>query len=268
VEACQNVQVNETLTVAWDREIPRILWDGGEQIEGSSCVSCGHCVTVCPCNALMEKSMLGEAGYLTNTPASVLDTMIEVVKSIEPSTGYPPILALSEVEAEMRHARVKKTKTVCTYCGDGCSFDMWTKDRHILKVEPSEGAANGISTCVKGKFGWDFANSPDRLRKPLKRVSEIGPTGAKHETFVEIEWDEALTLIATEFTRIKQTYGPDSLAFIEVYERRELPDDEAGARGGRHEQRGQLQPLLPDACEQRVEPHGRYWRRFGVDLGY
>ena len=209
VEACQNVQVNETLTVAWDREIPRILWDGGEKIEGSSCVSCGHCVTVCPCNALMEKSMLGEAGYLTKTPAAVLDTMIEVVKGVEPSTGYPPILALSEVEAEMRHQRVKRTKTVCTYCGVGCSFDIWTKDRHILKVEPSEGAANGISTCVKGKFGWDFANSPDRLRKPLKRVkTEQG------ETFAEIEWDEALTLIATEFTRIKQTYGPDSLAFI------------------------------------------------------
>ncbi len=38
------------------REHPRVLWDGGEQIAGSSCVSCGHCVTVCPCNALMEKT--------------------------------------------------------------------------------------------------------------------------------------------------------------------------------------------------------------------
>jgi formate dehydrogenase major subunit len=218
VEACQNVQVNETLTVAWDREIPRILWDGGETIEGSSCVSCGHCVTVCPCNALMEKSMLGKAGYLTNTPAVVLDTMIDLVKNVEPSTGYPPILALSEIESEMRHDRVKKTKTVCTYCGVGCSFDMWTlKDegaRHILKVEPSEGAANGISTCVKGKFGWDFANSPDRLTKPLKRVKVQGESGAMQETFVEIEWDEAIQLVADNFTKIKKEHGPDALAFI------------------------------------------------------
>src|SRR5580698_1410098 len=51
VEACQNVQVNETLTIGWDMEVPRVLWDGGEKIDGSSCVSCGHCVTVCPCNA-------------------------------------------------------------------------------------------------------------------------------------------------------------------------------------------------------------------------
>lgn len=209
VEACQNVQVNETLTISWDREMPRVMWDGGEQIEGSSCVSCGHCVTVCPCNALMEKGMLGEAGYLTNMPPNVLNTMIEVVKAVEPSTGYPPILALSEIEAEMRHQRVKRTKTVCTYCGVGCSFDIWTKDRHILKVEPAQGPANGISTCVKGKFGWDFANSPDRLRKPLKRAKNAG-----HDTFVEIEWDEALQIIADRFTKIKNEHGPDALAFI------------------------------------------------------
>jgi formate dehydrogenase major subunit len=68
VQACQTVQVNETLTIDWEREHPRVLWDGGEQIAGSSCVSCGHCVTVRPCNALMEKSMLGEAGYLSGLP--------------------------------------------------------------------------------------------------------------------------------------------------------------------------------------------------------
>jgi formate dehydrogenase major subunit len=215
VEACQNVQVNETLTISWDREMPRVMWDGGETIEGSSCVSCGHCVTVCPCNALMEKGMLGKAGYLTNTPANVLNEMIDVVKGVEPSTGYPPILALSEVEAEMRHQRVKRTKTVCTYCGVGCSFDIWTKDRHILKVEPMHGPANGISTCVKGKFGWDFVNSPDRLRKPLKRVkAQNGNTGAYEETFVEIEWDEAIQMVADNFTKIKNEHGPDALGFI------------------------------------------------------
>jgi ferredoxin len=77
VAACQDVQVNETLSINWEDAHPRVLWDGGEKIEGSSCVSCGHCVTVCPCNALMEKSMLGRAGYLTGLPSTVLDSMIE-----------------------------------------------------------------------------------------------------------------------------------------------------------------------------------------------
>ncbi len=62
------MQVNETLSIDWESAHPRVLWDGGAAIGGSSCVSCGHCVTVCPCNALMEKSMLGEAGYFTALP--------------------------------------------------------------------------------------------------------------------------------------------------------------------------------------------------------
>ena len=53
VEACQNLQVNETLSINWEAAHPRVQWDGGASIGESSCVSCGHCVTICPCNALM-----------------------------------------------------------------------------------------------------------------------------------------------------------------------------------------------------------------------
>lgn len=80
VEACQNLQVNETLSIDWEAERPRVIWDNGVPINESSCVSCGHCVTVCPCNALMEKSMLGEAGYLTGLEEDLLDPMIDLVK--------------------------------------------------------------------------------------------------------------------------------------------------------------------------------------------
>ncbi len=205
VEACQNVQVNETLSIRWEDEHPRVLWDGGHEIGGSSCVSCGHCITVCPCNALMEKSMLGHAGYFTKLPADALAGMIDMVKAIEPEIGYGPILQLSETEAAMRNARVKRTKTVCTYCGVGCSFDVWTKDRHILKVEPGQGAANNISTCVKGKFGWDYVNSEDRLEKPLIREGD---------SFREASWEEALDLVGRRLTGIKAQYGPDALGFI------------------------------------------------------
>jgi formate dehydrogenase major subunit len=205
VEACQNLQVNETLSIRWEDKHPRVLWDGGAPIGESSCVSCGHCVTVCPCNALMEKSMLGEAGYLTALPKQTLNDMIEVVKAIEPEVGYGAILKLSETEATMRKSHTKITKTVCTYCGVGCSFDIWTKGRHILKVEPAHGPANGVSTCIKGKFGWDYVNSPARLTKPLIREGD---------KFREATWDEALNLVARRFAEIKAANGPDALAFI------------------------------------------------------
>jgi formate dehydrogenase major subunit len=153
----------------------------------------------------METSMLGEAGYMTDLPKSALDGMIEIVKDIEPEMGYGSIMQVSEVESHMRESRIKRTKTVCTYCGVGCSFDIWTKDRHLLKVEPAQGAANGVSTCIKGKFGWDYVNSKDRLTKPLIREGD---------TFREVSWDEALALVARRVTEIKAAAGPDSLAFI------------------------------------------------------
>ncbi|KMY53294.1 oxidoreductase [Bacillus sp. FJAT-27231] len=204
VEACQDVQVTETLSIDWSLKRPRVIWDHGVSINESSCVSCGHCSTVCPCNAMMEKGMVGEAGYLTGLSKDTLRPMIELTKNVE--TSYSWIMPVSDMESAMREARVKKTKTVCTYCGVGCSFDVWTKGRKILKVEPQvEAPANGISTCVKGKFGWDFVNSKERLTKPLIREGD---------TFREADWEEALNLIKKKFTEAKETYGPDSLAFI------------------------------------------------------
>ncbi|WP_020061242.1 formate dehydrogenase subunit alpha [Bacillus sp. 123MFChir2] len=204
VEVCQNLQVNETLSVDWSLERPRVIWDDGANINDSSCVSCGQCVTVCPCNALMEKSMLGEAGFMTGIKQDVLNPMIDFVKDVEP--GYSSILAVSEVEAAMRKTKINKTKTVCTFCGVGCSFEVWTKDRHILKVQPSSDApVNGISTCVKGKFGWDFVNSEERITKPLIR---------KGDMFVEATWEEALEVVAENMSHIKEQYGSEAFGFI------------------------------------------------------
>ncbi|MDP4162148.1 MAG: formate dehydrogenase subunit alpha [Bacillota bacterium] len=204
VEACQDLQVNETLTIDWSREAPRVIWDNDVPIDQSSCVSCGHCVSVCPCNALMEKSMLGNAGFLTGIPPKVLGPMIDLTKEVEP--GYMEIFAISEMEASMRKARIKRTKTVCTYCGVGCSFEVWTKDREILKIQThTEAPVNGISTCVKGKWGWDFVNSEDRLTKPLIRQGD---------EFVEASWEEALQLIASKLTTIKEEHGAHSIGYI------------------------------------------------------
>ncbi|WP_414738811.1 formate dehydrogenase subunit alpha [Macrococcoides caseolyticum] len=206
VQACQNVQVNETLMIDWELERPRVIWDGNTDlnIDDSSCVNCGHCSTVCPCNAMMEVGMIGEAGFLTGMLKDAFRPAVEVTKAVE--TGYTPLMAISDVEAEMRKDRIKKTKTVCTYCGVGCSFEVWTKGREVLKVEPSpEAPANQISTCVKGKFGWDFVNSGERLTKPLIRETD---------GFREATWEKALNLISSKFKETIATRGPERLAFI------------------------------------------------------
>lgn len=206
VEACQDVQVNETLHIDWSLERPRVIWDGGTDAGESSCVSCGHCVTVCPVNALMEKPMVGKAGFLTSLEHNTKRKMIDVVKGVEPQLGLSPVTMISEIESKMRDSQIKKTKTVCTYCGVGCSFDMWTTGRDILKVQPQpHSPANGISTCVKGKFGWDFVNSKDRITSPLIR------DGKK---FKETTWKNAIEKTTESLKQIRKKYGPDSIMVI------------------------------------------------------
>src|SRR5437588_2113295 len=145
------------------------------------------------------------AGYMPGVSNPSRDAMIDIVKGVERETGYTAILKVSEVEAKMRETRIRRTKTVCTYCGVGCSFDVWTKDRQILKVEPADGPANGVSTCIKGKFAWDFVNSQDRLTTPLIR---------ERDRFREVSWDEALDFVATRLAEIKAKNGADTLGFI------------------------------------------------------
>ncbi len=88
-----------------------------------------------------------------------------------------------------------KVKTVCTYCGCGCGIIFGIRDNKL--VQANGGINNPASRgrlCVKGRYGYRFVNSPERLTKPLIK---------KNGEFVESEWDEALDLVAEKFANSK-----------------------------------------------------------------
>ena len=100
--------------------------------------------------------------------------------------------------------------TVCPYCGVGCQLNLDVKDEKIIRVSPDpDGPANKGQACVKGKFGLDFVNHPERLTTPLIRDGEKG-----EGKFREASWEEALDLVAAKLSQIKSESGPDSLAFL------------------------------------------------------
>lgn len=104
----------------------------------------------------------------------------------------------------------RTVSTICPYCGIGCQLDMDIKDEKIIRVSPSpDGPANKGQACVKGKFGLDFVNHPERLTTPLIRTGEKG-----EGKFREASWEEAIDLIASKMSQIKNETGPDSLAFL------------------------------------------------------
>ena len=99
---------------------------------------------------------------------------------------------------------ITKTRSVCGYCGVGCSVDIMTKDNRILGIQPAmDGPANQGALCVKGQFAFDYVHHPDRLKHPLVRRGD----GKLHETTL----DEALTIAAEGFRRVVEKYGRHSV---------------------------------------------------------
>ncbi|MFC7175770.1 formate dehydrogenase subunit alpha [Halosegnis marinus] len=113
---------------------------------------------------------------------------------------------VADATARFRGRDIDATETTCGYCAVGCRFEVHTKGDEVLGVratDPEGAPANDFSTCVKGKFGYEFAGSDDRLTKPLvRRDGDLEPAS----------WDEALDRVVEGFERIRDDYGPEALA--------------------------------------------------------
>ncbi|MGM0647126.1 MAG: formate dehydrogenase subunit alpha [Bacteroidota bacterium] len=164
IKACDELQGKNILSLA-QRGIESHIVAGFDHWGDSECDGCGECVQLCPTGALVEKPHRNEIH---------LDTID------------------------------KKVRTTCPYCGVGCQIELLIKDNRILRVNGVEGVMpNDGRLCIKGRFGYDFVSSKERLTKPL--IKENGK-------FIEAEWDEAIALIAKRFNSIRDTHGRESLA--------------------------------------------------------
>ena len=117
-----------------------------------------------------------------------------------------PVGALYTV-AEWEHGLpTGSTKTICTYCGVGCGLLLQTRGNQIIGAlgDPDNPASHG-RTCVKGRFGYDFVNHPDRLTTPLIK---------RRGKFAEATWNEALDLVAQQLAEIKQEHGSHAIGIL------------------------------------------------------
>ena len=123
-------------------------------------------------------------------------------------------------------------KTVCPYCGVGCTFDLNIKDGKVIRVTSNPNApVNGMHLCVKGRYGYDFIHHPDRLLKPRVRryLLEGGPKpggsqraaakegsgpGVPAWDWVEVSWEKALDMAAMKLAATRDEYGSDSVGIL------------------------------------------------------
>ena len=141
-------------------------------LKDSACTFCGQCIQTCPTGALGDKKALRHAA--------------------------------SELQIPPTEPDIEKTRTICPYCGVGCSIDVLTKNEKIVGIHPAmDGPANQGALCVKGQFAYDFVQHPDRLKTPLIR----GEDGELHEA----SWNDALDKAAEGFRRVNAKHGRHSI---------------------------------------------------------
>src|SRR5512140_3821683 len=113
----------------------------------------------------------------------------------------------------------KQVASVCPYCGVGCQLTYNVKDNKIVSVQGRDGPSNHGRLCVKGRYGFDYANHPHRLTTPLIRRTDA-PKRADIEMdpervmdiFREATWEEALELAGGKLRQIRDQYGPKALS--------------------------------------------------------
>ncbi|MGH3981607.1 MAG: formate dehydrogenase subunit alpha [Pseudonocardiaceae bacterium] len=196
--ACDDIQNNDVIGRSGKGYTTRIAFDLNDPMGASSCVTCGECVAACP------------TGALTNKPINNI-----------------PIRPREQLDA---------VRSVCPYCGVGCAL-TYHVDRERGAIAYAEGRDQPGSQgrlCVKGRYGWDYAASAQRLTVPLIRRESSYPKGplsadVKGERkrrkpgglvdydevlphFREASWDEALDLVARRLKEIHADGGPQAIA--------------------------------------------------------
>lgn len=134
-------------------------------LEESPCLFCGQCISTCPVGALTSKLSMGKG----------------------------------------RFWELEGTDTTCPYCGVGCTLTLWTKDNRVVNVTaPLDKGVNRGNLCVKGRFGYQYIHSPERLKYPLIR----GKDGKLRKT----SWKKAISTVARTLGETREQNGPDSIA--------------------------------------------------------
>lgn len=171
--------------------------------EPEKCILCGRCVRVC--EEVQGRSVLSfvSRGFSTRISTGLEKPLVEAnCELCGQCVAVCPTGALTEKARRFqgREWELKKVDTICPFCGCGCPITIHVRNNRIVRVS---GGYQGFRLCVKGRFGLGFVHHPDRLKTPLIREGQ---------RFREASWDEALDLIATRLTAIKEKYGPDAIA--------------------------------------------------------
>lgn len=126
---------------------------------GLNCEFCGQCVSMCPVGAILPRPFKFKA----------------------------------------RPWQLKEVDSVCGYCGNGCTITLGVKDNQVetIRFNDKTGVNDG-NLCIRGRFGYSYVNSDQRLTKPLVK---------RNGTLMEASWDEAIEVAVSGLKNAGERVG-------------------------------------------------------------
>jgi len=185
-----------------------------------ACIHCSRCVRACREEQVNDVIGLAFRGDQMEIVFDLADPMGqsscvacgECVQAC-PTGALMPANGVGLVKPEAQ------VDSVCPYCGVGCLLTYNIRDNGILHVEGRNGPSNQGRLCVKGRYGFDYVQHPNRLMKPLlrregvkKELPDDFDPGNPLKYFREASWEEALDVAAAGFREIRDQKGGRSLA--------------------------------------------------------
>ncbi len=174
-------------------------------VDPNKCIFCGRCERSCEYDALeVRAKSFDEHDRPVGLVIDFKENCVSCGKCVENcSTG-----ALNKRNriVPIQGETIREIKTTCPYCGTGCQMILKVKGHTLMEItaDPAIGPNYG-DLCVKGRFGYNFIQHPDRLKTPMIRRKKGMP-------LEPVKWDEALDFMAQSFSRILGEKGPDALA--------------------------------------------------------
>ncbi|MEO8338753.1 MAG: NADH-quinone oxidoreductase subunit NuoG [Nitrospirota bacterium] len=166
------------------------------------CVQCLRCVRYC--DEVMDVKALAPVGRGTMTEIKYFGSHPLDCEFCGGCVQICPVGAIvSRLSMyEYRPWMLKRARTVCAFCGDGCQMTVQTKDQELIEVNSAQGdGRNNGDLCARGFFGFRAAAHPNRLTHPLIR---------QNGALVEATWEEVLVFVAEQTKRLKLAHGPQA----------------------------------------------------------